>query len=365
RTGAVVIDLGSSSCRAGFSGEQEPRAEVSTLLGWPSTWPLGAGENKPEAFLGEEALPRPETEVELMQKGLITNWEAAGALCQHLFAQELQVAAEEHALLLTEPPLSPSGQRERMLELAFESLGCPAFFLAQQPVLSAYAHGRTSGLVVDVGYAASSAVPVHEGYSLGRATKRSTLAGSQLSWYLMKLLGGTGHVLSCEVVEDIKHKCCYVASNFEAECQLPPGNYTLDYALPDGQTISLGRERFQCPEMLFNPPPNWGISYVGIHQMAQRSLNQLPKEMKSVMYKNILLCGGSSLFEGLQSRFHRQLLQILLPNTEVKVAATSLGRHSAWTGGSILTSLMNFQTWWIRRDEYNEEGPRIVHQRCY
>lgn len=366
RTGAVVIDLGSSSCRAGFSGEQAPRAEISTQLGCPLAWPPGAGANKPEAFLAEAALPEhPDTAVELMQKALITDWEAAGALWQHLLAQELQVAAEDHALLLTEPPLSPSGQREGMVEVAFEALGCPAFFVAQQPVLSAYAHGRTSGLVVDVGYAASSAVPVQEGYSLRRATESSALAGSQLSWYLRQLLGGTGHVLSHEVVEDIKQKCCYVASNFEAECQLPPGNYTLDYALPDGQTISLGKERFHCPEMLFNPPPNLGISYVGIHEMAQRSLNQLPKEMKSVMYRNILLCGGSSLFEGLQSRFQSQLLQILPPKTKVEVAATPLGRHSAWTGGSILTSLMNFQTWWIRRDEYNEEGPRIVHQRCY
>ncbi|NXP74916.1 ACTL9 protein, partial [Ramphastos sulfuratus] len=365
RTGAVVIDVGSSSCRAGFSGELAPRAEVSALLGCPTAWPPGAGENQPEAFLGGEALPCPQTALELAQKSLIPNWEAAGALWQHLFAHELQVAPEEHALLLTEPPLSPRRQRERMAELAFESLGCPGFFLSQQPVLSAYAHGRTSGLVVDLGHTASSAVPVHEGYSLAHGTERSVLAGCQLSCYLRKLLGHTGHVLSHEVLEDIKHKCCYLASNFEAECQLPLGSYTLDYTLPDGQTISLGKERFQCPEMLFNPPPDWGISCVGIHQMAQRSLSQLPKEMKSMMYENILLCGGSSLFEGLQSRFHSELLQILPHNTKVKVAATSLGRHSAWTGGSILTSLKNFQTWWIRRDEYNEEGPQVVHQRCY
>ncbi|NXN09430.1 ACTL9 protein, partial [Indicator maculatus] len=368
RTGAVVIDPGTRSCRAGFCGEQTPRVEINTLVGCPVAWPPGPGENRSEASTGEEALPGPEAGMQLMQKGITTNWEAAGSLWQHLFDHELQVPPEDYPLLLTEPPLSPSRHRGKMVELVFEALGCPGFFISQQPVLTAYAHGRTSGLVVDVGHAVSCAVPVHEGYSLAHAAKKSELAGSQLSWYLLKLLGDRGEVLSSEVadrVEDIKHKCCYVASSFEAECQLPPGSYTLDYALPDGQTISLSKERFQCPEMLFNPPAAWGISYAGIHDMAQRSLTQLPEQMRSMMYRNILLCGGSSLFEGLERRFHSELLQILAPSTKVKVAATPLRRYSAWTGGSILTSLTNFQTWWIRRDEYNEEGPGIVHQRCY
>ncbi|XP_068020891.1 actin-like protein 9 [Melanerpes formicivorus] len=368
RTGAVVIDPGSRSCRAGFCGEETPRVEIDTGVGCPMAWPPGAGEKRSEASRGEEALPRPEADVQLMQKGIITNWEAAGSLWQHLFDHELQVPPEEYALLLTEPPLSPSRHREKVVELVFEALGCPGFFVSPQPVLAAYAHGTTSGLVVDLGHAVSSAVPVHEGYSLAHATKKSELAGSHLSWYLLKLLEDRGYELSSEVasvVEDIKHKCCYAASSFEAECQLPAGNYTLDYALPDGQTISLSKERFQCPEILFNPPAHWGIPYAGIHDMAQRSLSQLPEEMKSAMCKNILLCGGSSLFEGLERRFHRELLQILAPSTKVKVAATALRRYSAWTGGSILSSLLNFQRWWIRRQEYAEEGPRIVHSRCY
>ncbi|NXG44975.1 ACTL9 protein, partial [Psilopogon haemacephalus] len=365
RTGAVVIDPGSSSCRAGFSGEQAPRAEVSiALLGCPTPWPPGIGGNKPEAFLGQDASPHPEAAAELMPQGCGTDWDAAGALWQHLFTQELRVAPEEHALLLTEPFLSPSSRRERMAELAFESLGCPGFLVAQQPVLCAFAQGRTSGLVVDVGSAVSSAVPVHEGCSLAHAARSTALAGSLLSSYLAKLLGDAGYRLGPDLLEDIKLKCCYVAPDVEAERRLPAGSYTLEYALPDGQTISLGQERFQCPEMLFAPPPGWGLSCLGIQEMAQRSLSQLPKELRPTMHRNILLCGGSSLFEGLRSRFRSELLQILPPNTQVEVAATPLGRHSAWTGASILTSLKNFQTWWIRSEEYDEEGPRIVHQRC-
>ncbi|NXW64198.1 ACTL9 protein, partial [Eurystomus gularis] len=369
RTGAVVIDMGTRSCRAGFSGQQTPAVEINTLVSCPMAQPTGPGEDKSKAFTGEEALLYPDAEIiDPMQNGIINNWEAATTLWQCLFDHELRVLPEEHALLITEPQPSPTTHREKMVEVVFESLGSPGFFVAHQPVLSTYAYGRTSGLVVDVGYAVTRVVPVYEGYSLAYATNKMDLAGSHLSWYLMTLLGDMGHMLSnnmAHLVEAIKHKCCYVASNFESECQLPPSNCTLEFPLPDGQTISFSKERFQCPEVLFNPPPNWGISYVGIHKMAQRSLEQLPEEIRSTLYKNILLCGGSSLFKGLERRFCSELLQSLPTNTDVKVAAMPLRRYSAWMGGSILTSLKSFQTWWIQRDEYDEEGPRIVHQRCY
>lgn len=164
------------------------------------------------------------------------------------------------------------------------------------------------------------------------------------------------------MVEDIKHKCCCVASNFESKCQLPTVSCTLDFPLPDGQTISLSTERFHCPEALFNS--KWGISYVGLYEMAWRSLDKFPEESRSTTYKSILLCAGSSLFGGLERRFCSKLLQSLSPNTKAGVATAPLQRCSAWIGGSIVTSLKNFQTQWIQRDEYDEEGLNIVHQRC-
>ncbi|NXK44002.1 ACTL9 protein, partial [Chauna torquata] len=369
RTGPVVIDMGTRSCRAGFSGHQAPSAEISTLVGHPMAWSAGSEEARSEAFIGEQALLHPDTEIiEVMQNGIIVNWDAAKALWQHMFEHELGVHPEEHALLITEPSLSPTSSRENVVEVAFESLGSPGLFVAPQSVLSTYAHGRTSALVVDMGHVVTHAVPVHEGNSLAHAIERTDVAGSCLTWYLMMLLGDTGSMLSegmSHVVEDIKHSCCYVASDFESECLLPPNSCTLDFPLPDGWTISLSKERFQCPEVLFNPPPHWGHSYMGIHKIVQRSLDQLPEEIRSVMYRSILLCGGSSLFKGLARRLCSELLRCLPPSTQLGVVATPLRRHAAWMGGSILASLTNFQSCWIRRDEYYEEGPCIVHQKCF
>nr|XP_013800088.1 PREDICTED: actin-like protein 9 [Apteryx mantelli mantelli] len=369
RTGAVVIDTGTGSCKAGFAGQQKPISEISTLVAYPSEQSLGSEKARPRTFSREEALLHADVDITgLTQSGIIINWEAAEILWQHIFYNDLMVPPEEHALLITDPPLSPITNREKMVELVFESLHSPGIYIASQSVLSVYAHGQTSGLVVDTGYAVTHTVPVHEGYSLPHAVERMDIAGSHMTHYLMKLLRDSGYMFSEEmtqVIEDIKHKCCYVASDFENECYLPKASFTVDFPLPDGQTISLGKERFQCPEVLFNPPQAHGISYVGIHEMAQRSLNKVPEAVREKMYKNILLCGGSSLFEGLEKRFSSELLQKMPSNTKIRVSAIPLRRYSAWMGGSILASLKNFQSCWIRKEEYSEHGPCIVHQKCY
>lgn len=91
RTETVVTDTGTRSCKAGFSRQQTPIAEISTLVGCPVAWPQGLEDDRSKAFIGEEALLYPETEIELMQNSIIISWEAAGNLWQHLFKHELQV----------------------------------------------------------------------------------------------------------------------------------------------------------------------------------------------------------------------------------------------------------------------------------
>ncbi|NXA56038.1 ACTL9 protein, partial [Nothocercus julius] len=368
RTGAVVIDIGTGSFKAGFAGQQKPTSEIGTLVACPSRQSLGHVRAQPQTFFREKALHHDYVDViGLTPSGITINWEAAEILWQHMFDHDLMVPAEEHALLITDPLLSPSTNKEKMVELAFESLHSPGIYIASQSVLSVYAHGQTSGLVVDTGYAVTHTVPVDEGYSLSHAVERMDIAGSHMTHYLMKLLRDSGYMLSeamTQVIEDIKHKCCYVASDFENECYLPEAFYTVDFPLPDGQTISLGKQRFQCPEVLFNPPQAHGISYVGIHEMTQRSLNKVPEAVREKMWQNILLCGGSSLFEGLEKRFSSEL-QKMPSQAKIRVSAIPLRRYSAWMGGSILASLKNFQSFWIRKEDYSEHGSYIVHQKCY
>ncbi|CEQ39687.1 SPOSA6832_01233 [Sporobolomyces salmonicolor] len=186
--GAVVLDIGSSSVRAGYAGEDTPKTVFPTsYASVPSSDP-----SQPPTYVHGSAvhLYRPHATVNnFITDGIVTDWDAAGRAIDHAFKDRMRLKSlDEFPLLATEPSWNTKENREKMCELAFEQWEAPAYYAVDKAVMSSFAAGKGSALIVDIGEELLSVIPIYDGFVLRKAIQKQPSAGALLSEVLLSSL---------------------------------------------------------------------------------------------------------------------------------------------------------------------------------
>jgi len=369
------LDNGSGVIKAGFAGNDKPKLVFPSIIGRPKHKKIMKGNTEDNLYIGKNAEQfRGILKINYpMSHGIVTDWDQMEKIWEYTFS-ELSVQPEEHPILLTEAPLNPTKNREKAAQIFFETFNVPALFVSMQAVLSLYASGLVTGVVLDCGDGVTHAVPIYEGFSISNAIQRIDLAGRDVTDYLQLLLrkGGYNFTTSAEkeIVKIIKEKTCYVAYDPRKEEEMLEIESTSkdlkrSYKLPDGSVIELGSERFKAPEILFSPHII-GEEVPGIHEVLVNTIQRCDMDLRSILYDNIILAGGTTCLQNFGERFLKEVKSLkhsLSPKqVHIRIYASPDRRFSTWIGGSILAALNTFSQMWVSHKEYDEVGSTVINK---
>ncbi|MES1918191.1 hypothetical protein MHBO_000200 [Bonamia ostreae] len=384
--GTIVVDVGRTHFKAGFAGDSSPSSfNVSAA---------GISNIKSEKFAGKN-LDYVLSEKEIDKLQIVkpfydlknANFDAIEAIFNEALLEDLQIKPKEHPILVSERTDTPKIYREKLAQLLFEKMGFECLFFAKQPVLSCFASGRYTGMVLDVSGADTKCVPVSDGYSLPAETKTSEIGGDWIDTFLKTRLLARGinliedkillsadksvvDYVESRTLRDIKENFCFVKSEENG----PVRSDSKDYKLPDGRLVEIkGEDRYIPTEVFFQPQSDLFEKRLNNVKSAPKllveTLLECDADLRKNLVGNIIVSGKGLLFKGFYKRLFSSVNQMLPPalnKLKIIMPSDNIRRNFevAWIGGSILGSIAAFKQLIVTKSEFEESGTSIIHEKC-
>ena len=372
----IIIDIGTGEVKAGFNGQERPKILFKNQFGEPKYNKILKQFNKDnkqvkDIYIGEKCdsclsalkLRKP------VDHGSFTNSEDIIPIFNHIFSR-LKLDSEEiknHPILVSESLQNPSKNRENIASILFDYFEVPKLFFASQPILSLFATSNTTGAILESGEGVTQSCIVYEGYSIPCSFERYDYGGGDVTKYLYTLLQNLGFYFDTsaeyQIVNDIKEQLCFACptnmiENIKKNSEFEKENYFL----PDGNVIKLGEERILPPEILYNPELN-GMEFPSFQNMILNSINKVDMELRPKLYESILLSGGNTSIKGTANKVYSEFKKLISQNMKIKIHSPKNPYLLCWIGGNIISGLEIFKKMWITKEEWNDIGENIVHDK--
>jgi actin-related protein 2 len=307
----------------------------------------------------------------------VRDWDDEKLILQYIWNEKLKIRPADHPVLITEAPLNPLENRRKMLEIFYESFGFNKVQISPQAILVLYAQGLNSGIVVDSGDGVTHIMPIYENYLLRQLVTRMNIAGRDITEHLVKLLRWRGYnfhqTSDFDIVRQIKEELCFVSADISVDRRISNETtaYVVPYTLPDGRIIKVSGERFEAPEVLFQPS-NLGYEGLGLSELLYSTIMHSDIHLRKKFFESIVVSGGSAMFPGLSTRIYNDLKKMvganilkgnkeLLDAYKISVEDPPTRRFLVYLGGCVFADLCKDKSSnWATKREYSENGVEAV-----
>ncbi|MBN1801321.1 MAG: zinc ribbon domain-containing protein [Candidatus Lokiarchaeota archaeon] len=311
----IIIDMGSAYVKIGFAGEPGPRFIFPCITGTEKYKAVMADVSTRSIYVGDDAMKmRGVLKVKRpIERTTIMSWEDFYEILNHIFYTLLRIEnLSAYPVFYVEPSFIQRETKEYIARVLFETHRVQSLIMVPSPILSIFAVGLTTGLVVESGHGVTTIVPIVNGKVYHQAIQKLNLAGMDVIGNLRTLLMREGINIQSSAVEEIMReiveKNCYFILNPNNP---PQAMENFNYPMPDGTYLNIPQHiLYLAPEVLFQPALI-NANTQSIPQATISSLYSINSAYWSELLSHVVLSGGNLSYPGFEERFKSELTALL------------------------------------------------------